>query len=178
MNKYQVHKLQGSNDNKDQEIRELKQKLFETQKQLDQVVLGRKSEGTALLQAEHYKLDNERLLKLLASTNEFKNFAEFAADSGGSVRYMDPQKMPKTFSFPKDQPRLNNLDENVEMEDWIPTDAFKVAHDFRNRCAGQVSASLMNQFLRDLNKVWKAREDKQIARIKSECNREVQFLRR
>ena len=86
--------------------------------------------------------------------------------------------MPKPFSFPKDQPRLNNLDENVEMEDWIPTDAFKVAHDFRNRCAGQVSASLMNQFLRDLNKVWKAREDKQIARIKSECNREVQFLRR
>jgi hypothetical protein len=64
------------------------------------------------------------------------------------------------------------------MEDWIPTDAFKVAHDFRNRCAGQVSAPLMNQFLRDLNKVWKAREDKQISRIKSECNREVQFLRR
>jgi hypothetical protein len=30
LNKYQVHKLQGSNDNKDQEIRELKQKLFET----------------------------------------------------------------------------------------------------------------------------------------------------
>lgn len=36
----------------------------------------------------------------------------------------------------------------------------------------------MNQFLKDLNKSWKAREDKQIARIKSECNREVQFLRR
>lgn len=54
------------------------------------MVLGRKSEGTALLSAEHYKLDNERLLKLLASTNEFKNFAEFAADSGGSVRYLDP----------------------------------------------------------------------------------------
>jgi|TARA_B110000285_G_C15021219_1_gene561677 hypothetical protein len=65
------------------------------------VVLGRKSEGTALLSAEHYKLDNERLLKLLASTNEFKNFAEFAADSGGSVRYLDPQKQPTKKSFPK-----------------------------------------------------------------------------
>lgn len=36
----------------------------------------------------------------------------------------------------------------------------------------------MNQFLTDLNKVWKAREQRQIARIKAECNREVQFLRR
>ena len=64
------------------------------------------------------------------------------------------------------------------MEDWIPEDAFKVAHEFRNKCAGQVSASLMNTFLKDMNKIWKAREQKQIARIKSECNREVQFLRR
>ena len=44
------------------------------------------------------------------------------------------------------------------MEDWIPEDAFKVAHDFRNKCAGQVSKPLMNQFLKDLNKCWKARE--------------------
>ena len=59
------------------------------------------------------------------------------------------------------------------MEDWIPEDAFKVAHEFRNKCAGQISESLMNTFLKDLNKIWKARESKQIARIKSECNREV-----
>ena len=52
-------------------------------------MLSRKSEGTALLQAEHYRVDNERLIKLLASTKEFKNFAEFAADSGSSVRYLD-----------------------------------------------------------------------------------------
>jgi hypothetical protein len=64
-------------------------------------VLSRKSEGTALLQAEHYKLDNERLIKLLASTKEFKNFAEFAQDSGASVRYLDPDRQPTTCHFPK-----------------------------------------------------------------------------
>lgn len=36
----------------------------------------------------------------------------------------------------------------------------------------------MNTFLKDLNKIWKEREDKQIAKIKSDCNHEVQFLRR
>jgi hypothetical protein len=46
------------------------------------------------------------------------------------------------------------------MEDWIPEDAFKVAHEFRNKCVGQVSVSLMNQFLKDLNKIWKGREQK------------------
>ena len=64
------------------------------------------------------------------------------------------------------------------MEDWIPEEAFKIAHEFRNKVAAQVAPALMNTFLKDLNKVWKAREDRQIARIKSECNREVQFLRR
>jgi hypothetical protein len=54
-------------------------------------VLERKSEGTALLQVEHYRTDNDRLIKLLASTEEFKNFSEFAQDSGSGVRYLDPQ---------------------------------------------------------------------------------------
>jgi hypothetical protein len=63
--------------------------------------LSRKSEGTALLNVESYKLDNQRLIKLLASTKEFKNFAEFATDSGGNVRYLDPEKQPTKLSFPK-----------------------------------------------------------------------------
>ena len=42
----------------------------------------------------------------------------------------------------------------------MPPEAFKVAHDFRNKCASQVSASLMNQLLNDLNKIWREREQK------------------
>ena len=58
-------------------------------------------------------------------------------------------------------------------DDWIPEEAYKVAHDFRNKCASKVSKALMNTLLSDLNKVWRAREKKQISRIKSEANREV-----
>lgn len=49
LGKVQMSKLQQGNDDKDQLIADLKQKLFETQQQLDQTVLTRKSEGTALL---------------------------------------------------------------------------------------------------------------------------------
>jgi len=35
---------------------------METRRRLDEVVMTRKSEGTALLQIEHFKADNERLV--------------------------------------------------------------------------------------------------------------------
>jgi hypothetical protein len=115
------------------------------------------------------------LIKLLASTKEFANFGEFAHNSGSSVRYLDPTRQP--VKAKKDQ-RLKSFKQGEEMEDWLPSEAYKVAHDFRNRCAGQISESLMNTFLKDLNSIWKDREDKQIAKIKGECSHEVQFLRR
>jgi len=40
--------------------------LYETRKKLDEVVMTRKSEGTALLEIEHFKADNERLVQMLA----------------------------------------------------------------------------------------------------------------
>ena len=49
LNRQKVKELTVTGGDKDQQIAELKAKLFETQRQLDQVVLSRKSEGTALL---------------------------------------------------------------------------------------------------------------------------------
>lgn len=144
---------------------------------LDEALLGRKSEGTALLQAEHFRQDNERLIKLLAQTKEFENFGEFALNSANGVRYLDPDRQAAK-CHGGSEARLKPFKAGEEMEDWLPEEAYKVAHDFRNKCGGQISEALMNTFLKDLNKIWKEREDRQIAKIKSECNREVQFLRR
>ena len=112
--------------------------------------MTRMSEGTAQLQNEAYRTENARLLEMLAKTSEFKNFAEFAKDNGGSVRFMDPREGTPTASEIKSAPD--------EKESWIPEDAFKVAHDFRNKCAANVSKAMMNTLLTDLNKVWRARE--------------------
>lgn len=45
-----------------------------------------------MLELECYKADNDRLIKLLNSTKEFKHFAEFAQDNKGSVRYLAGEK--------------------------------------------------------------------------------------
>ena len=47
---------------KDKQIQDLQKELDETRRRLDEVVMTRKSEGTALLEIEHYKADNERLV--------------------------------------------------------------------------------------------------------------------
>ena len=58
--------------------------------------MTRKSEGTALLEIQHYKADNERLVAMLSQTKEFENFGRLAADSisdgGVGIRYMNPDK--------------------------------------------------------------------------------------
>ena len=110
--------------------------------------MSRKSEGTVMLEVDHLRKDNQRLTKLLAQTKEYKNFGEFAKDSGEGIRYMDKNL--------KENIKVQKLDE--EQEDWIPDEAFKVAHEFRNKHAGQISTSLINDFLKDLNKIWRKRE--------------------
>jgi hypothetical protein len=126
-------------------IKNMQIELDETKKKLDEVVMGRRAEGTTLLGIEHYKTDNERLLNMLASTKEFAEFGKIAADLG-TVRYMDPERQPDK-CHPKPKSTLKNFNPGNEMEDWIPEEAFKVAHDFRNKCATHVSQPLMNTLL-------------------------------
>jgi hypothetical protein len=53
--------------------------------------MTRKSEGTALLEIEHYKADNERLVQMLAATKEFSAFGKLALDTAeNTIRYMNP----------------------------------------------------------------------------------------
>lgn len=58
--------------------------------------MTRKSEGTALLEIQHYKADNERLVAMLSQTKEFESFGRLAADSisdgGVGIRYMNPDR--------------------------------------------------------------------------------------
>jgi hypothetical protein len=142
--------------------------------------MTRKSEGTALLEIEHYKSDNERLVQMLAQTKEFSAFGKLALDTAeNTIRYLNPGLAAQELKT-KCHTRApkSALEFKAEAEDWIPEEAFRVAHDFRNRCASTVSQALMNQLLADLNKIWRDREKKSIARVQNNAHREIQYLRR
>ncbi len=88
---------------------------------------------------------------MLAQTKEFSAFGKLALDTQeNNIRYMNPgpyvyetKKLGKCHTRAPKQ-HLTMKDFNGETEDWIPEEAFKVAHDFRNRCAATVSQALMN----------------------------------
>ena len=110
---------------------------------------------------------------MLAQTKEFSDFGKLAIDTPeAQIRYMNPgdydyetRKLGKCHSRVKPKDKYTLKDFTLEEEDWIPEEAFKVAHDFRNRCASQVSQALMNQLLTDLNAIWRDREKKRLARV-------------
>lgn len=56
----------------------MREEVEKLKKGMDEVVMTRKAEGTALLEIEHYKVDNERLIQMLSSTKEFERFGELA----------------------------------------------------------------------------------------------------
>lgn len=60
----------------------------------------------------------------------------------------------------------------------MPQEAFTVAHEFRERHGNDLTPTLINQLLGDLNRIWRERERKQISRIKLQCSQEINQLKR
>ncbi len=86
-------------------------------------------------------------------TKEYQNFSNFVDDSGGNVKFVEKEK---------EQNKSNLTADPLEEDQWAPTEAYTLAHDFRNKNGEDLTPQLVNQLLSDLNKIWRDREKKQI----------------
>ena len=68
-------------------------------------------------------------------------------------------EFPSTLEHGDEEGAQNN-------ENWIPDQAYNYAHDFRNKHGDELSLELVNDMLRDLNRIYRDREKKQISRVK------------
>ena len=130
-----------------------------------------------MLEVEHLKADNERLLRMLQKTKDYKGFANMCLDSAGLGTHMDMDFPAPGAKKGKENNKNKLTDAKAEEDSWIPEQAFKVAHKFRAR-HGDLSEKAVDQLLTELNKIWRDREKKQIARIKSSCNSQVADVKR
>jgi len=96
-------------------------------------------------EAERLKSDTARLLRMLAGTNEWADFARMAADSGGATFIGHP---------------------NQEAMRWVPEDAYALASAFQKQHMPQVPFSLFAGLMQKLNKIWHQREARHVARIR------------
>ena len=79
---------------------------------------------------EQVRDDNNRLMKLLKQTKEYQEFANFVEDSGGNVRNVEKA--------------LIEQHENLDDDNWLPSDAYALAHKFRENHGGELTAQLVN----------------------------------
>ena len=76
-------------------------------------------------------------------------------------------------------PKLDEPEDSEEAQDgWVPNDAYVLAHTFRKRFGNELTPDLINDLLRDLNKIWRDREKKQIARLKTNYSQELATMKR
>ena len=130
-------------------------------------MMEKRSEGTLMLEVEHYKADNDRLIKLLWDNGNTWDLGEFMMDNKGGVRYLAG---PKTYGKSEIQ--------NEEQENWIPHEAAEIAHRYRTERPEGMSKVEVDKMMRELNVVWWDRERRMVARVKNKCNTEIRDLRR
>jgi hypothetical protein len=173
---------------------ELTQQLMLHKEQLKALHSARRSEAQMQGTLQQLHMDNARLLKLLSSTEEFRGFTHYAEDAGGVV-YVPPQRgangsaagggrgtAEQGLRPPEEVTRKANArpvrGAKREADYWVPADAYAVADDFRHQHVPHVPLEVFAELLIKLNRVWKARESRQLERQKDAANKRVGELRR
>ena len=65
-----------------------------------------------------------------------------------------------------------------ETDKWIPREAFKFMQEFRRNYNGELTDSLIEKLLFELNRIWSRREQSRLARLRSQYAAEIQRLQR
>mmetsp|Transcript_29065 Transcript_29065/g.52010 ORF Transcript_29065/g.52010 Transcript_29065/m.52010 type:complete len:347 (+) Transcript_29065:135-1175(+) len=157
----QLKDLESSIVSRDNEIVGLREKVRELQSQLDSTLLSRRGEASLRLQVEHYKDDQDRLLRLLKTTSEFKEFSDFA-QSASNVHYHSSN--------------IEKPDSNPDS--WFPAEALNLADNFLEKYGNVLPERAIRKLVEDLNKLWRAREKKLVQKVRAECVNDVAELRR
>lgn len=156
----------------------LREKIVETEKSIDDLYFLKKNDSAILLEIEKLKEDVKRLVQLLRSTEEYKEFAENANLMNDDIRFLKgvhkEKGTNKNFKLWADQRKLKSEFENFF---WIPTDAFKYANDFRIKYQGNFTEEIIESLLFELNKIWKEKHEKSISKLKSKYESSISNIK-
>ena len=69
-------------------------------------------------------------------------------------------------------------DEQALNDNWIPNSAYNLAHGFKQQHGDELTFELVNEMLKDLNRIYRERERKQVQRVKQQSQEEINKLKR
>lgn len=148
-------RMELENKNRDMEI--LQKRLKNTEKSIDTLFLNVKTEGEFISELEHLKVDNQRLLSLLAKSTEYKFLAQICEASEGA-HYISGGK---------------NSDETYN---WVPNRVTKAIEIYKK--APDLSENVINTLLLEINKAFRDREKTLIGKVKHESQAKIDDLKR
>ena len=166
---------------------ELGRQLLSSKEQLKYLHLARRSEAQVQSLLQQLQMDNARLVKLLAATDEYKEFVAYAEDSGG-LTYVPPHPPGLAGTMggsggdgahglvPHRERAVRGAQH--ESEYWVPSDTYALANDFRRTHMPSLPMEVFAELLLRLNRVWRTRESKRLDRQRNKSQRKIGELRR
>lgn len=129
-----------------------------------------------MIENDQLRKDNEQLHKLLFTVSQ-PVVQNHISDSAGRISHIGGSLRSKT--KPTKQDDLDtSLSPERNLENWIPGQAMQIANDFRVAYGNDLSSELITELLRNLNKIWREREKKQISRLRAKYTEELAVTRR
>ena len=162
---------------------ELGRQLLSSKEQLKYLHLARRSEAQVQSLLQQLQLDNARLVKLLAATDEYRDFIAYAEDSGG-LTYVPPQpgggRSDDMYAPLSHVPSRDRAVRGAqpESEYWVPSDTYALANDFRRAHMPSLPMETFAELLLRLNRVWRTREAKRLDRQRDRAQKKIGELRR
>ena len=154
-----------------------KERIDELEKEINDLYINKKSEGNLIMENQHLKDDNLRLLEMLKTTNEYKDFAYLNETIPGGIRFVHDPPLSKKHKHECEKRETENLLKKNN-ENWIPNEAFNIIYDFKKKYNMEINDKVISDLLGCLNQVWRDKETKQITRVKAKYQREIIELKK
>ena len=150
-------------------------KITKLEKKIADYAINKKDESALLLELELLRKDNIRLLNILNSTDEYRNFCYLGQTAPGGIRYIKPKVIRKAATYKpmsKKEERARSLNEyknyktnqtnKIEREDrnWVPLEAYNYLVESNNKFNLDLNNDIIENLLLILNKFWQERLDR------------------
>ena len=167
-------------------------KIINLEKQIADYSINKKQESALLLEIELLRKDNIRLLNILNSTEEYKNFCYLGQTAPGGIRYIKPKierKAPTYKPMSKKEERARSLKEykkyktnhtkKLEKEDrnWVPLEAYNYLVESKNKYNLDLNNDVIENLLLILNKFWQERLEREVNRFRTTYQNEIKNLK-
>ena len=167
-------------------------KIINLEKKVSDYAVKKRQESALLLEIELLRKDNIRLLNMLNSTEEYKDFCFLGQTAPGGIRYIKPieeHKAPVYKPLSKKEERARTLSEyqkyktnqnrKLEKEDrnWVPIEAYNYLVESKNKYNLDLNNDIIENLLLILNKFWQERLEREVNRYRSFYQKEIKELK-